>query len=651
MTWRTNLTLLIVSVALTLYFRAFEAQPPSWDRLGLVFDRLEASEIVELELSQPAASNDAAAGADTRAIRLRFEGRHGGLPAWWLVEPIEFPAFHPRVRGLTGELADLVRVAEAPGAEVFDGPPQIRARFKTRDGVERTLDIGPDHPDATLGLCYARLGDETFTIRTRARLNLTVKLTDLRSRALVPISRDRMTAIELARAGERALRLERAKGAARDEGLVWEDRWRLVHPLESLADRDNVETLADALNSWTIREFVDDAATDDVLARAGLSPPRFGIEVSPKEGPAVRLEIGGDVPEVDGGTGERFVYVRPAGTRFLFAAERTLVDSLAKPVDEYRSRFVFDLGAAEVVRIEVDVLSGEAPPISFTLRRLEISRGERHAGEREHAERHAWRVETGDDTYAADRDRIAEVQRELRFLAIEKFVPPAERAASGVDEPRARVRFALDSGRELELLVGPKSTDPLDEGVEVYAVARADESGAYLVLSRLSRWAASGADEFRDRFLSDVEPTRVIEVTLQHGGRSWSAMRLPGEKSWNLSDETSIAPGLTLQSRLFDDLIEELHRDVFRAERFFSGEPTAASGLAGGGAVSTVAVEVDGPSARFRTLYIGNPVAGSSPLEYHARVDDAAVPVFTIGAKVPELARKIREHITAISSP
>lgn len=185
---RVNLLLLVVAVLLTVYAHFFERDPPPGQRLGRAFRELEPRDIVEIEISRVAGPGDQAAGVDVRPIRLSFEG---SPPSWWIVEPIRFDAFYPRVQSIAFDIADLIRVAEVPvGAGPFsEASPRIeaRVRFKTRLGDERLIEIGPDHPDPQLDFCYVRVGKDAFVTRKEFHRNIHVTLDEVRSRALFPI--------------------------------------------------------------------------------------------------------------------------------------------------------------------------------------------------------------------------------------------------------------------------------------------------------------------------------------------------------------------------------------------------------------------------------------------------------------------------------
>ena len=209
MSWRTNLKLLVAAVALTVYYRAYEAGLPSWQQKGRVFPGLEPSRIVELDLSWPQTAEDASLGVDARSVSLRYESFEGSERQWWIVEPFRFRALHPRVQGLVYSVADMVRVAQVEGEdEFFESKPTVRVRFALDDGSEHVVEIGSDYPDASLKFCYARVDDTVFWTKQDLKSSFAVALEQLRGRALFPVPPQEVVSLSVDGA-ERVAKLRR----------------------------------------------------------------------------------------------------------------------------------------------------------------------------------------------------------------------------------------------------------------------------------------------------------------------------------------------------------------------------------------------------------------------------------------------------------
>ena len=274
MSGRTLLKLFVVAVALSLYVFFFENTVAPWMKLGKYFPDLEPRDIYEIEISRPALAKDEASGVDVRPILLRHEARGEKAPAWWIVEPIQARAFHPRVQGLCYLLADLERVVEVGEGEVpfpSDGPA-LKVRFRTRTGSEHTVEVGQDYPDPEWDLCYVREGETLFATKQEFRRDSQTSLNEIRSRAIFPVPRiDALGLIVTTADGEP--KNERAEKTLRRDGDS--KRWRIgLDGKNVVGDSELISGLLDGLNAWKIVEFVtDEATTPAELAPFGLDRP------------------------------------------------------------------------------------------------------------------------------------------------------------------------------------------------------------------------------------------------------------------------------------------------------------------------------------------------------------------------------------------
>ena len=175
------------------------------------------------------------------------------------------------------------------------------------------------------------------------------------------------------------------------------------------------------------------------------------------------------------------------------------------------------------------------------------------------------------------------------------------------------------------------------------------EEGAYLIMTRLPLILAEGANAFRDRRISTLEPASIVVVEIRHSGKTWSLMRPPGEKDWSLPADT-VAPGMKVKAELLEDLCTRFQRDLFRVVRYLPEERDLdARELTAARARWIVSLRESDGDASPQRFYIGRPVDGSRPLEYYARVDRDGVPVFTLEQDLPDLLARIHAHLQAIT--
>lgn len=619
---RVNLFLLAVAVLLSVYVHFFERDPPPGQRLGRAFRDLEPRDVLEVEISRVALPGDQAAGVDARPIRLSLEG---SPPGWWIVEPIRFEAFYPRVQSIVFDIADLVRVAEVPGGAgpFSEASPRIeaRVRFKTRLGDERLIEIGPDHPDPQLDFCYVRVGKDVFVTRKEFRRNIHVTLDEVRSRALFPISAS--DALEVSFRGapgaEGALALENT--ISRPDAST---PWRLRKPFEALADRELTESLLADLNSWIAASFeTDTAVKPEDLAPYGLDLPREVVTVRGINKRESSLEVGGDVK----GKLPPHVYVRHAGMPFVLSAPAAPLERLRQKAEEFRARHVFDIPFDEIENLRAEVRG-----VSVNLRQVESGKDAR-----------AWQVmgPAGEGTTPADAPLVQGVLATLRKLLILQF------RAEDLGPIEGRLVLTTRGGRSHELILGGRSPAPEDADTDNYRAAVPGEPGSYIVHFPYFDLFSEGPMAFRKRNISDLDPAQVLELEVVAGTRTWTLWRTPGEP-WLLTVESAIQKGKELKPATVDQFLRALHRDRFRVVRFAPElKDIARHGLElSSPARAAVLRKFLEEPAGFRKLVLGTPAAAGS---VYGRVETDGVPPFLIEKEVSSLFDSLVEHLRDIT--
>ncbi|MGQ9590882.1 MAG: DUF4340 domain-containing protein [Planctomycetota bacterium] len=632
---RTTVVLLAIAVVLTVQAVFFESRVAPWERAGRVFRELDSQDVLEVEISQTSAERDRELGVSPQKIVLR---RDGEPKIWRIAEPIRFPAFHPRVMGIVSELADLVRIAEVPrGVDAFPNGPEISVRMKTRFLGDLSVEFGRDHPDTALDVTYARVGEDVFVTRKAARRALTVSLDELRSRALVPVAAADAVAFRASGAPASSKTIERVPGT---------DRWRLREPIDASADRERTEDLLRDLNAWSIAAFEkDDAASEADLEPFGLDPPVVSFSVRHRGGFEASLEVGKEFAS----GGARLVYLRRPGEPFVFSAERgDLVERLLAPAEDYRNRYVFDIWLEEIETLEVDGAAGK-----FVVRRLPAAEGSSPPGGGRLEAPTRWEIEeTGTGNKCpGDPDRIGTLVATLHALPVEKHVGPEVRLEdAGLAPPRFRLHLHLSSGRELELHLGARCEDPAFRNLPVIYVRRPDESGSYLVTERLGTDLAGGVSFFRQRKISELDFTEVLEFQVVDGEESWFLGRVPGD-DWTLSAETPIAPGRFLDQRIVERVLRSLDRAEFAVGRYLPQlADHASAGLELAAPRRAIALLEPRDLPGFRKLVIGAPFPEEGSEEVYARVELGGIPAFTLPeAGVPAALDALVRHLREIT--
>lgn len=282
---------------------------------------------------------------DIGSITLRTEdGQEARLEradgAWRLVEPLEFPADTMSVDGIASALASLAAEAtledeSVPLAEYgLDGPPKVRFRAGERELALRVGDKAPVGSNTYVATAEDR---PVRVVPSYSLTQLDQKLDDLRDKR--PLRFDREAVVEL--------RVRWPDGGVR---LVRDDQdpelWRMVEPVEALADGRNVGKALSDLEFLRSSGF-DDAPSEEVGAR--LERPELSVEIRTRadgKEDSVRFALG-----AAGEDGERpargnvsdAVYRMPAGS----------LSDFPRSVDAYRNKQLARFDPGEARRIEL----------------------------------------------------------------------------------------------------------------------------------------------------------------------------------------------------------------------------------------------------------------------------------------------------------
>jgi hypothetical protein len=258
---------------------------------------------------------------------------------WRLVEPIDFPADAPAVSSLLGSLEGLKAertLAEGevdPAAYGLDAP-SLTVTLSTADGMTSSLEVGDE----------TALGSNRAVRRTGERSVILVggwfvrdldkALDQWRARDLVELGDDEVAALTVL-AGTDRIQLVR-------QG----EDWRLLEPLEDVADRDHARNLIADLDALRIEEFLDNPPP---AAELGLEPPAYRITiVRSSGGDPISIDFGAS-RELDGRTQ---IACRRNAADLFWVDDRAAI-RLAKAPVLWRSRMVapFDTWDAERLTI------------------------------------------------------------------------------------------------------------------------------------------------------------------------------------------------------------------------------------------------------------------------------------------------------------
>ena len=259
--------------------------------------------------------------------------------SWRLTEPIAFEANSAAVNSVLTSLENLNEERTLTTSDVeleaygLD-QPEMTVTVATGAGDSYKLAVGEE---TALGSNRAlRRGDEALIVLAPGWFvtDLDKGLDDWRSRDVVDLVASDVASIQVVAGDDRIQ-------AVRDGR-----RWKLLEPMEDLADADHVANLIADLNGLRIAEFLDD---ETPLADIGLEPPAYQITiVRAGDGPPIRLDFGSAL-EQDGTT---TIACRRGGSE-LFRVNDGAAVRLTKAPVRWRSPKVYDFETWDVERLRL----------------------------------------------------------------------------------------------------------------------------------------------------------------------------------------------------------------------------------------------------------------------------------------------------------
>ncbi len=202
---------------------------------------------------------------------------------WKLTKPITYPADDTAVSSAITGLVDLTIARTLPPGEVapkayhLDHPP-ITVTIHTKDGGSRIVKVGGK---AALGSDRAvSVGDGRILMCSGFFVtDLDKDLDAWRSHRVASVYPDQVASVELTEGHDHV-------HVVRDGKL-----WKLLEPLDDLADSDHMQNLISDINALKVVAFIDAPKPD--LHQLGLDHPRYRLVLVRKKGATpIELEFG-----------------------------------------------------------------------------------------------------------------------------------------------------------------------------------------------------------------------------------------------------------------------------------------------------------------------------------------------------------------------
>ncbi len=257
---------------------------------------------------------------------------------WAMQSPKPARTDNDAVSGVVSTMTGLTweRLVEEKGADLAQfglAQPALQVSVTGKDNVRRTLQIGDDTPAG--GAWYAKLdGDpRVFSISGGVKGGVDKTWRDLRDKRLITSDDQKLSRVEIAS----------GRTAPIEFGRTGDQEWQIVKPRPLRADGFAVDELVRKVR-------------DAKLAATGTDEEESKQAADFAIGTRVALVTLTDP------SGEQTLDVRKKGEQYLAkssAAEavakvdKELADALAKPLDEYRAKKLFEFGFAEPSKIDI----------------------------------------------------------------------------------------------------------------------------------------------------------------------------------------------------------------------------------------------------------------------------------------------------------
>lgn len=258
--------------------------------------------------------------------------------AWALQAPVSLPADQDAVGGLVSALASLTsdRLVDEKATDFKPyglTSPILSVIVGRKDGKTHTLLIGDDSPSGSAA--YARVeGDaRLFTIPTSTKALFDKTWRDLRDKRLLPFDSEKLTRVELT-----------AKGAAIEFGKNNANAWTILRPKALRADNFTAEELVRKLKEARMEVTNDTEAEAAIPAKFAAATLVGAATVTDQKG-TMRIEVRKGK--------ENDYYAKSSAVGGIFKTTAELGDGLAKGLDDFRNKKLFEFGFNAPDRVEV----------------------------------------------------------------------------------------------------------------------------------------------------------------------------------------------------------------------------------------------------------------------------------------------------------
>jgi hypothetical protein len=299
------------------------------------------------------------------------------------------------------------------------------------------------------------------------------------TKKIVSIPDDQVQAIRIQKSSGETLDLKKDNG-----------KWAIIQPKPLPADQDSVSSLVSSVDSITADSTIEDKATD--LSPYGLAKPSLEVQVTPKSGKTVTLQIGDDTPTNSG------AYAKLAEDPHVYTIGSFVKSSVDKKPDDLRDKRLLTFDQDKLTRVE---LAAKGQPVEF---------GKNNQNE--------WTI-LKPRPMRADATAVDGLVSKLKDAKMDLTTTPDEAAKKYAGAARVGSATVTDNAGSQTLEVRK------DKDNNYYAKSTAVE-GIYKVSSDVGDGLNKSLDDFRNKKLFDFgfsDPTKldIKGATYTKSGDKW----------------------------------------------------------------------------------------------------------------------------------
>jgi len=269
---------------------------------------------------------------------------------WLLQRPIKARASNDAVVDLLTKMnqTQIAQfVSDEKGATApfgVDSPSRAVTLFGGENGKAEIL-VGnsvPSHPD----LVYTQLPERNCVVEVRKEFASLFDITpnDLRDRKVTRLNADYIDRVTIEKPDQPSLVVGRQ-----------EDRWRILNPIQSLANAHNISALIQTLNEGDIANFVSDTAID--LSKYGLDRPKIKMTFSSYASENTAEETAGEIVLATlafGNSEGGLTYARLEQEPYIFSVPDKFVNDLPTNEINFRTLNIFELRRDELESVHIE---------------------------------------------------------------------------------------------------------------------------------------------------------------------------------------------------------------------------------------------------------------------------------------------------------